>query len=274
MNRPKKRLGELLIEAGLLDEHQLRSALNHQQQWGGRLGKNIVKLNMVEEDALLAFLARHFRLPAIDFTQIRIQPGVLKLVPRDTAVKHHVMPLFVGEEGKKPFLALAMANPADLSSADEIEFATRKKVRPVVASDSGIEQALAYYYDERGTIHFASDAKVSSEMSYNDLIRITRDYLKRVQPEPEPAAAPATSSASSIPLAEPDDDDSIIVFGSAGERTLPIDADQPKTPAPQAAPKPEAARGEPTTDEVLRALVNVLVDKGILTRDELLRRLR
>lgn len=186
MNRPKKRLGELLVEAGLINDYQLRSALAHQQQWGGRLGSALVKLKLVDEEKLLAFFAKHFRLPAIDFSRIRVLPAVLQLIPRDMAVKHHVMPLFVGEEGNKPFIAIAMANPADLGGLDEIEFATRKKVRPVVAADDAIKVAVEYYYDNKGSVPFAPDAKTSAEMSYNDLIRITRSSSRAGRPPSGP----------------------------------------------------------------------------------------
>lgn len=71
-----------------------------------------------------------------------------------------------------------------------------------------------------------------------------------------------------------DDEDSVIVFGSGGERQFSI-REEGDLEAPEVvADEPPARGGEPTTDEVLRALVNILVDKGILTREELLRRLR
>lgn len=285
MNRPKKRFGELLVEAGLINDYQLRSALAHQQQWGGRLGSVLVKLKLVDEEKLLAFLAKHFRLPVIDFDRIRVLPSVVQLIPRDMAVKHHVMPLFVGEEGNKPFVAVAMANPADLGGLDEIEFATRKKVRPVVAADDAIKMAVEYYYDNKGPVPFAPDAKTSAEMSYNDLIRITREFLKGREVA-EQAAAPAPSvapAAPTRPAATPvptvvvpddaDDEDSVLVFGSGGARQFSLREERELEVPEVVVEEPQVRGGEPTTDQVLRALLKILIDKGILTREELLRRL-
>ena len=281
MNAPKKRLGELLVEAGLINDYQLRSALAYQQQWGGRLGSALVKLNLIEEDKLLAFFARHFRLPAIDFARVRVLPAVIGLIPKEMAVRHHIMPLFIGEEGGKPFLAVAMANPADLGGLDEVEFATRKKVRPVVASDDGIKRAVEFYYEQKGAPPYTTEAKSSAEMSYNDLIRITREFL-RGREEAEKKAAPAAPRPEAAPRVRPapaaaipddaDDEDSVIVFGGAGERQFSIRSEGDE--AVEAAEVVDDDGIEPASDQVLRALVNILVEKGILTREELLNRLR
>ncbi len=278
MNAPKKRLGELLVEAELINDYQLRSALAYQQQWGGRLGSALVKLNLIEEDKLLAFFARHFRLPAINFSRVRVLPAVVGLIPKEMAVRHHIMPLFVGEEGGKPFLAVAMANPADLGGLDEVEFATRKKVRPVAASDDGIKRAVEFYYEQKGAPPYAPDAKSSSDMSYNDLIRITREFL-RGREESETKAAPATAQPEAAPRPrsapaaaipdDADDEDSVIVFGGAGERQFSI-----RDEAVEAVEVVAEEDIAPASDQVLRALVGILVEKGILTREELLKRLR
>lgn len=284
MNAPKKRLGELLVEAGLINDYQLRSALAYQQQWGGRLGAALVKLNLIEEDRLLAFFARNFRLPAIDFARIRVLPAVLGLIPKEMAVRHHIMPLFIGEEGGKPFLAVAMANPTDLGGLDEVEFATRKKVRPVVAGDDAIKRAVEYYYEHKGAPPYTADAKTSADMSYNDLIRITREFLRgREEADKKAAPAPAAAKQAAAPRPRPapaaavpadvDDEDSVIVFGGGGERQFSLRGEDEE--AVEVVVEAEEAEGvEPASDQVLRALVNILVEKGILTREELLRRLR
>ena len=58
MAPPKKRLGEILIDAGVLDENQLRSALSQQRRWGGRLGKTLLELGFVDERTMVLALSR------------------------------------------------------------------------------------------------------------------------------------------------------------------------------------------------------------------------
>lgn len=297
--KPRKRLGELLVDAGLIDDYQLRSALSHQQQWGGRLGKNLIELGLVGERELVAFLAKHFRLPAVDFSRIQITPDVLRSISPELARKHHVVPLFFGEEDGKKFVAMAMSNPTDLQALDELEFATGRKVRPAVSSDIAIEQALAYYYENQGASPWRHDAKSSADMSYSDLIATTREYLKaaraargqageatetRTRPAetpPEFAGAQRTIDMDDGgTLAGADEDDSIVVFGAAGEKKIPLQgedtgfATDPGPISPPAAPAPSARPSAPSTDDVLRALIGLLIDKGIITREELRQRLR
>lgn len=281
----KKRLGELLVQAGLIDEFQLRSALSHQQQWGGRLGKNLIELGLVTETRMVAFLAKHFRLPTIDFRKVRITPATVKLIPAEMAKKHHVMPLFQGEEDGKKFLAVAMSNPTDLLAIDEVEFASGNKVRPVVASDLAIGNAIAYYYNKEGPDIFDHSARPSSDLKYSDLIAMTRLVLKDAKDSSAPAAAPAKKAPPpEAALAgertvdfgsdgASSGDDSIVVFGAKGEQTLSLDG----KPKPSAAPAPAApASGEsaPSTDQVLRAVINVLIDKGLISREEIRDRLK
>jgi len=290
MAKPRKKLGELLVEAGVIDEYQLRSALSHQQQWGGRLGANLVKLGLVGESRLVAFLAKHFRLPAIDFSRIRVSDEVLRKVGKDLAQRHHVLPLFFGEESGRSFLAVAMSNPADIVAQDELEFAVREKIRPVVASDTALNEAIAYYYDRVGQAPYHVDAKFSEDMTYADLIRITREYLKGAA---EPTA-PRAPSANEIPVREIDldedtqaedtgasdpeaaDDDldgEVLVFGAAGAKSLPLDNQEGKQDDATAKSARKSGKQVPP-DRVLRALVELLEEKGVITRRELRERLR
>lgn len=278
----KKRLGELLVQAGLIDEFQLRSALSHQQQWGGRLGKNLIELGLVSETRLVAFLAKHFRLPTIDFRKVRILPATVKLIPAEMAKKHHVMPLFQGEEDGKKFLAVAMSNPTDLLAIDEVEFASGNKVRPVVASDLAIANAIAFYYNKEGPEVFDHSAKSSSELKYSDLIAMTRLVLKDAKDASAAPAAPAkkapppeASLAGERTVDFGSDgasggEDSIVVFNAKGEQILSLDG-KPKPSAPSATA--ESASG-PNTDQVLRAVINILIDKGLISREEIRDRLK
>jgi type IV pilus assembly protein PilB len=143
----KMKLGEILLKAGVVDELQLRSALAYQQKWGGKLGKNLLELGFVTEEQLLKALSNQLKLPAVDLKRFRIPPGVLKVIPYETAKKLSVIPLGIKEDGGKKFLYLAMSDPTDTEAISQIEFISKLPVRPVISTESAIQRAIKYYYE-------------------------------------------------------------------------------------------------------------------------------
>ena len=146
----KRRLGELLIEGGLLTEIQLTAALNSQKTWGGKLGSTLVRMGFVKEEDLLRFLSAQLRLPAVDFGQVKVSSRAIQLVPRKIVEKHSVMPVALNEEKGKKTVILAMADPTSLDVINEIQFQTGVSIRPVVAAESAITKAIDEYYVNPG----------------------------------------------------------------------------------------------------------------------------
>ncbi|GEM_PF-1464861 len=140
-----KKLGDLLVKAGLVDEMQLRSALGHQRRWGGKLGKCLVDLGFISEEAMLKFLGENFRMNAVDLTRSHIAPKTFKMVPEAVARKYEVVPVVMKEEQGKKTIMLAMSDPSDLQAVDEIQFLTNARVEPVLATDSAILKVLEHY---------------------------------------------------------------------------------------------------------------------------------
>jgi type IV pilus assembly protein PilB len=139
------RLGELLMKQKLLTSSQLEQALEYQRQNGGRLGSCLVKMGFVSDDDVIAVLSRQYGVPSINLKYYEVEPEVLKLVPRETAVRYEVVPLSrVGST-----LTIAMTDPTNVFAMDDIKFMTGYTVEPVVASESSINQALHRYYGEQ-----------------------------------------------------------------------------------------------------------------------------
>lgn len=143
----KKKLGEMLIEKGLIDSMQLEAALGRQKQWGGRLGRNLIRLGFISEITLLKFLSSQLNFPCADLFRIRISKDACSLVPANIAKKYNVIPLQTKERGGKRFLFLGMSDPTDLMATDEIRFIPGFIINPVIATDSQIERAIEKYYD-------------------------------------------------------------------------------------------------------------------------------
>ena len=135
---PKKRLGELLIEAGLITEEECNRALKTQVGGSRRLGRILVKMGIITSDQLLDTLASQFDLPIIDIEQER-DPGVRKLIPRYLCSKYEIFPL--GLEGEK-LLKVAMADPSDSEAIVDIENYTGMAVQPCLARQADIQRAI------------------------------------------------------------------------------------------------------------------------------------
>jgi hypothetical protein len=144
---PRKRLGALLIEMGVIDEHQLNSALGHQKQWGGKLGSVLVQKGLCKEADVVRVLSVHLGMPVIHLGQAQIEPRALKMITRQIAEKLRVFPVSVQGSGRSEQLTIAMAEPSDLSIVDQVAFHTGKRVRPVLTGESEIATAIALYYN-------------------------------------------------------------------------------------------------------------------------------
>lgn len=137
------RIGDLLLREGLIDHAQLRKALTDAQQHGTRVGFSLVKLGFIAEDDLTRMLARQYRMPAVDLARVEVDPAILKTVPEELALKHLVLPLRrVGRT-----LTVAMANPTDPGLMDELKFATRYEIEPVIVGEYTLRKHLENYYD-------------------------------------------------------------------------------------------------------------------------------
>src|SRR6185312_4357438 len=88
----RKKLGEMLVEAGILSDASLQHALHEQRRWGGTLGRTLVEMRLVREEDLLGVLSRQFGVPVIDLDRIAIPSAVLELVPGDLAQELSVVP--------------------------------------------------------------------------------------------------------------------------------------------------------------------------------------
>jgi len=141
-----RRLGDLLVREGLIDNEQLTRALQEQKGSNDKLGSILVKLSFVTEENLIAFLSRQYGIQSITLSQLDIDPDVLKLVPEQIARKYEVLPVKL--QGNT--LTLAMGDPTNVFALDDVGFMTNLQVIPAVASQAAIRQAIDRSYDSKG----------------------------------------------------------------------------------------------------------------------------
>ncbi len=136
------KLGELLVAANLITPEQLKQALDLQRREGGRIGSKLVKLGFVTEEKIVSFLSKQYGVPAINLAEYKIDPNIIKLIPKDLALKHLIIPVTrVG-----PNLTIAMADPTNVFAIDDVKFVTGYNVEVVVASESAIIEGISKYY--------------------------------------------------------------------------------------------------------------------------------
>jgi len=292
MRTKQKRLGEMLIEAGLITETQLRGALGRQMKWGGRLGGNLIKLGNLSEQNLLRFLAAQTGIKEIDISKIRILPHITKLVPEKVADKHTLIPLAMKDQHT---LIVACADPTDLAALDHISFITSHKVIPVIATQTQIVAAIDRYY--RGGVSRdvemgqADDMDMTVELSppANDdgnspqdselilfdnktkskpVIPANQGQIKQLkQGQYRQGPPPNLPDPFQRPAPRPNvgNDEFTLDFS-------PDWASPAATQAPQRAQvrsKPFAAGQKYTFEQKMRAFYNVMVRKGLITEAEI-----
>ncbi len=175
------RLGELLVRRGQLEAAHLERAMTEQRTHGGALASHLVKLGFINEDALLSYLQKEYRLPVVDPSNLDIPPEVLGLVPAAMAQKHHLIPVNL----VRSTLTIAMADPSNLVAINEIKFLTGYDVKIAVAGATAIQRALDRYYDaaanydemltelgENGDVELVQGEE---EVNLQDLERATED---------------------------------------------------------------------------------------------------
>ncbi|RMG67200.1 MAG: PilT/PilU family type 4a pilus ATPase, partial [Nitrospirae bacterium] len=138
MEEKKQRLGELLVEYGLITTNQLKEALRRQAQVGGQIGSILIEMGFITTDDLLNFLSKQLGVPSANLLKLEIDPEVLKLLPMDKIKTMKVLPIGVDEAG----VTLAMVNPNDLITLNEVEFTLGRKVQPVVVPSAQMEAAI------------------------------------------------------------------------------------------------------------------------------------
>ncbi|MGB9736188.1 MAG: hypothetical protein ACP5JP_03515 [bacterium] len=143
---PHKRLGELLIDAHLINESQLRAALSNQRSYGGRLGTILVKMGFLKELDMLKLLSKQLNLPMVDLHKIVVEQKIIDLIPLDIAEKYNALPLGIKIISGKPVLHVAMSDPTNLAAIDTIQFTSGYKIQPVLALDSSLIDFINFYY--------------------------------------------------------------------------------------------------------------------------------
>lgn len=157
MSRNRVRLGDLLVQEGLISAAELNAALSEQKQTGRKLGATLITMGLVTEHEMLQLLSTHFDVPLIDLDDYPINPNAVKQLPEIQARRYRA--LVIDDKGET--LLVAMTDPADLTAVDNLSDAVNKPVELAVVSEAQLLAAYDTFY--RKTEEIASFAQELAE---------------------------------------------------------------------------------------------------------------
>jgi len=141
-----KRLGDLLIAAGLIDDVQLQKALSLQKVEKKRLGSVLIDSGIISERQLIEALKMQLGIEFVDLSKESISSDLSYLLSLNIAKRYSVVPFKVVNDE----LYLAMSDPLNFVAIEAVKTATRKRVIPVIASEDAVERAIATLYGNEG----------------------------------------------------------------------------------------------------------------------------
>ena len=150
----RKKLGECLIQAGLITEDDLQTALAEHKRPGERLGAVLVRLNLASERQIAKALAYQLGFPYLNLAENPPDPAVLALIAKEVALKRSCVALRL----EKNLLTVAMADPLLFSLVQDLEFQTGYRIKQVVATRADILQTIAAGYPDKALIRTSGAA--------------------------------------------------------------------------------------------------------------------
>ncbi|HEY8330699.1 MAG TPA: GspE/PulE family protein [Pseudomonas sp.] len=148
LRQRKVRLGDLLVQAGLISEGQLQLALQEQKRSGAKLGRAVVDLGFVSEQKLLEALSRQLEIPYVDLRQFKLDAVLIQRLPETLARRFRAILLVEESDG----LLVGMGDPLDLYALDEMSRLLRQPLKPAVVRESDLLDNLDRFYRRTGEI--------------------------------------------------------------------------------------------------------------------------
>lgn len=156
-DKPKIRIGDLLIQDKVITEEQLQNALNQQKTSGHRIGRVLVDLGYVEEEKFLSFLSQQLDIPFVDLRRFEFDVNLIHRLRESYARRYRAIVL--SDQGEK--LLVGMADPMDIFSSDELERILEQPIQTAVVRESELLDTLDLVY--RRTEDIASFAEELDE---------------------------------------------------------------------------------------------------------------
>lgn len=146
-NRKKLRLGDVLVNSGVITAEQLQKGLELQKGSGRKLGETLVDEGITTEENIAKALSSQLGYEMVDLQDVSIDEEILNLVPPNILKKHKMIPFDYSKMGMN-VLRVAMSDPMNMAAMDDINIITNLQVEPVVATPRDVMLALDRYYGQ------------------------------------------------------------------------------------------------------------------------------
>ena len=176
----RRPLGQILISEGILSEDQLRIALLEQMKCNQPIGKLLVSLGFVTEATLRQALSESLGKQSIDLRNAVVDPQALKLVPRELAKRHHLLPLDYDIQNRR--LALAISDVNDIVGLDRVRAQLEEgtEIDTLLAGESEIDHAIDQYYGHELSIDGILHEIETGEIDWQSLSTTADEYSQPV----------------------------------------------------------------------------------------------
>ena len=164
----KIRLGEALVLSNAITEEQLQQALEEQKTSGKKLGELLIDKGLITEDLIAQILGAQLGYPIIDLSNITISPDVQNLVPSSVLKKSQVLPIEFAEDNIN-ILRVAMADPLDVNAMDDISIITGCQIEPLIATPRSVMVAIDKFYG-------SDDGSLSRDFSTSSFTGLKKSF--------------------------------------------------------------------------------------------------
>lgn len=159
----KIRIGDLLIQKGLINQNQLDQALVQQKQTGNKLGRILISLGFITEDQFLNLLSEQLEIPFIDLRYFHFDKDLVKKLPETYARRFRAIPLLRENDG----LVVGMIDPLDIFAFDELHRVLKNNIKPAVVRESELLQTLDLIYRRTEEINTLAE-QIEGELQSSD----------------------------------------------------------------------------------------------------------
>ena len=149
----RRKLGELLIESGLLTAENVKDALEVQKRTEKRLGDVLIEMKIISPEEIAFALAMQLKIPFIDLSDHNIESDVIEALPEEVCKKFVCIPVAV----KNNILDVAMADPLDLNIMKDLQFITGYNIQPAISTRIQIIETLQKHYHPEKSITEVAD---------------------------------------------------------------------------------------------------------------------
>jgi type IV pilus assembly protein PilB len=198
----RKKIGECLIQAGLITDEDLQAALAEHRRTGDRLGAVLVRMNLATEKQIAKALAYQLGFPYINLSENPPDPAAVVLIPKEVALKR----VCVAVKLEKNLLTVAMADPLLFSLVQDLEFQTGSRIKQVVATAADIIQTIQVGYPDKaltrlGTQSIGTLAVPGRDGRRNDeLLSSDAPLARRLEEEPRDPSAGLRERSEAAPI--------------------------------------------------------------------------